>query len=313
VINNDAALAQDLGRLPVFVRVADTLSFRAAAQDLGLTAAAVSRTIQRLEESLGVRLFERSTRSVRLTAEGGRFVARCREALAQVRIGAREVAESRSAPTGTLVISASPILARLVVGRLGRFLLRHPAVRLDLRLTDRVVRFADDDVDVALRVGAPTDPSAVAHALVKTRWVTVASPAYVARRGAPRTPADLADHECLRFVPPRGKARPWVFVAQEETGIVTIATSLEVTSALDVDHGDVLVDAALADVGIAQVLYFMVEEHVRAGRLLEVLANAAAPGPTVHAVHPRRPLPRVRAFVDFLAEELGARRPRRAS
>lgn len=100
MINNDADLDQDLGRLPTLVRVADTLSFRAAALDLGVTPAAVSRTIQRLEERLGVRLFERSTRSVRLTAEGTRFVARCREALAQVRIGAGEIAESRSAPAG---------------------------------------------------------------------------------------------------------------------------------------------------------------------------------------------------------------------
>jgi len=311
VINNDAGLDQDLGRLPTLVRVADTLSFRAAALDLGVTPAAVSRTIQRLEERLGVRLFERSTRSVRLTAEGTRFVARCREALAQVRIGAGEIAESRSAPSGTLVVSASPILARLVVGRLGRFVLRHPGVRVDLRLTDRVVRFADDDVDVSLRVGAPSEPTVVAHALVKTRWVTAASPAYVARRGAPRTTAELAAHECVRFVPPRGGARPWVFLEGE--GVGAVAAPLEVSGALDVDHGDVLVDAALADVGIAQVLDFMVEEHLRAGRLVEVLADVAAPGPTVHAVHPRRPLPRVRAFVDFIGEELGARRTRRIS
>jgi len=313
MVNNEADLVDDLARLPTFVRVADTLSFRAAALDLGVTPAAVSRTIQRLEESLGVRLFERSTRSVRLTAEGSRFVLRCREALAQVRIGTSEISESRSAPSGTLVVSASPILARLVVGRLGRFLLRHPGVRVDLRLTDRVVRFADDDVEVALRVGAPSDPSVVAHVVVATRWVTIASPAYVGRRGAPRTTAELADHECLRFVQPRGGTRPWAFRAREHAGDGAAATTLVVTGPLDIDHGDVLVDAALADVGIAQVLDFMVEDHLRDGRLVEMLADSAAPGPTVHAVHPRRPLPRVRAFVDFLGEELGARRPRRIS
>jgi DNA-binding transcriptional LysR family regulator len=290
--------------LPAFLRVADQLSFRAAAIDLGVTPAAVSRTIQRLEARLGVRLFERTTRSVRLTAEGARFVARCREALAQIRIGTGEISESRSAPRGTLVVSASPILARLVVSRLARFFLRYPGVRVDLRFTDRVVRFADEDVDVALRVGTPEEPSLVAHLLAATRWVTLASPAYLARRGTPRSLADLSGHDCLRFVPPRGGARPWTFRPYDDGGDVSVTTTLEVTGALEVGHGDVLVDAALAELGIAQVLDFMVEDHLRAGRLVEVLEAAAAPGPTLHAVHPRRPLPRVRAFVEFLEEEL---------
>lgn len=305
MVNNQPELFDGVA---TFVRVADTLSFRAAAVELGVTPAAVSRTVRRLEERLGVKLFERTTRSVRLTADGSRFVTRCREALAQIRIGTGEIAEARSAPTGTLVVSASPILARLVVARVGRFLLRHPGVRVDLRLTDRVVKFADDDVEVALRIGAPSDPSVVAQVLAKTRWVTIASPTYVARRGAPRTIEELATHDCLRFVAPRGGPRPWTFRPYDDRGDVTVTTTIDVAGALDVDHGDVLVDAVLADVGIAQVLDFMVEDDLRAGRLVEVLASVAAPGPTVHAVHPRRPLPRVRAFVELLAEELRARR-----
>lgn len=292
MINNDGASPFD--GLPTFVRVADTLSFRAAAVALGVTPAAVSRSIQRLEERVGVRLFERTTRSVRLTAEGAAFAARCREALAQVRIGTGEIAESRAAPSGTLVVSASPIFARLVVPRLGRLLLRHPRVRIDLRLSDRVVRFADDEVEVALRVGAPSDPSVVAHVLARPRWVVVVSPAYVARRGAPRTVDDLAAHECLRFVPPRGRPRPFSFLGR----------SVDVASRLDVDHGDILVDAAIAGIGIAQVLDFMVEDHLEDGRLIEILGDVAADGPILHAVHPRRPLPRVRALVALLVEEL---------
>jgi LysR family transcriptional regulator, regulator for bpeEF and oprC len=295
MINNERAAAFD--GLPAFVAVADSLSFRSAAAALGVTPAAVSRTVQRLEDRLGVRLFERTTRSVRLTAEGALFAGRCREALAQVRIGAAELSESRSAPSGTLVVSASPILGRLVAPRLGRLLLRYPRVRVDLRFTDRVVRFADDEVEVALRVGAPNDSSLVAHVLSRPRWMTVASPAYLARRGAPRAVADLAAHECVRFVPPRGHARAWVFRGGD----------VAITSRLDVDHGDVLVDAALAGVGIAQVLDFMVQEHVAAGRLVEVLADAAEAGPVLHAVHPRKPLPRVRALVELLVEELRTR------
>ena len=299
MINNDD---DPFVGLPAFVRVAEELSFRSAAGRLGVTPAAVSRSIQRLEQRLGVKLFERTTRTVRLTAEGTRFAARCREALAQVTIGSRELQESRSTPRGTLVVSASPILASLVIRRLARFSQRHPLVRTDLRLTDKVVRFAEDDVDVALRVGEPSDPSVVAHRLASTRWVTVASPTYLARRGLPRDVASLAEHDCLRFVPPRGNPRGWTFRAAGDTTV-----TLAIASRLDVDQGDRLAAAALADVGIAQVLDFMVDDDLRAGRLVEILVDLAAPGPTVHAVHPRRPLPRVRAFVELLEEELRAR------
>ena len=110
-------------------------------------------------------------------------------------------------PRGTLIVSASPILAQVVARRLGSFLQRHPAVRVELRLSDSVIRFAEEDVELALRVGAPTNLSLVAHALTRTRWVTVASPAYLARRGVPVSTEDLASHDCLRFVPPRATPR----------------------------------------------------------------------------------------------------------
>jgi LysR family transcriptional regulator, regulator for bpeEF and oprC len=290
--------------VPVFLRVAEELSFRSAAARLGITPAAVSRTIQRLEKRLGVRLFERTTRTVRLTSEGVRYAARCREAVAQLAIGSAELQASRSTPRGTLVVSASPILAGLVVQRLARFTQRHPLVRTDLRLTDRLVRFAEDDVEVALRVGGASDASLVAHRLASTRWVTIASPSYLARRGTPRDVAALDHHDCLRFVPPRGTARAWTFHDADGTTVTRA-----VASTLDVDHGDLLVAAALAEAGIAQVLDFMVEGHLRARRLVEVLPNLAAPGPPIHAVHPPRPLPRVRAFVQLLADDLRARAP----
>jgi DNA-binding transcriptional LysR family regulator len=293
MINDEA---EPFAGVLAFVAVADALGFRAAAAKLGVTAAAVSRSVQRLEDRLGVRLVERTTRTVRLTPEGERYAMRCREAVAQMRLAEAEVQAALRAPQGTLTVSASPILARLVVPRLGRLLLRHPALRVELSFSDRLVRFSEESVDVALRVGDVADESLVARQLLRPDWVTVASPAYLARRPAPRTIDDLAHHECLRFVPPRGRPRAWRFASG----------AFEPKGPLDVDAGDALVAAALADVGVAQVLDFMVDDDLRAGRLVEVLANERSRGPAVQAVHPsgRRALPRVRAFVAFLAEEL---------
>ena len=279
-----------------FLRVADTLSFRRAAESLGVTAAAVSRTIRRLEERLAVRLLERTTRTVRLTAEGAQFAARCREAHAQLRIGETELSVARATPQGTLVVSASQILTPVVAPVLCRFLLRHPTLRGDLRFADRVVRFAQEDVDVALRVGDVVDQDVVAHVILRPRWVLVASPAYLARKGAPRSVSDLAAHACVRFTPPRGVHRPWVLDGED----------FSPRGPLDVDRGDALVTAALADAGIARVFDFMIASDLHEGRLLAVLPHVDAGASVVSAVHPasRRAVPRVRQFVTFLREEL---------
>jgi DNA-binding transcriptional LysR family regulator len=282
------------------VAVADTLGFRAAAERLGVTPAAVSRSVQRVEERLGVRLFVRTTRRVGLTREGERFAARCREAVAQMQLAREEVRSARAAPHGTLAVTASPILAALVSSRLARFVARNPAVRLELRLTDRIVDFAEGGVDVALRVGTVADEALVARVLAKPRWVTVASPVYLSRRGTPRDPEDLASHDCIRFLPARGKPRPWPF--RDHAGRTY---NVEIRGPLDVDHGDVLVEAATSDLGIAQVLDFMAADALKSGKLVEILEDAAARGPVIYAVHPSgAALPRVRAFVEFLVKDL---------
>jgi DNA-binding transcriptional LysR family regulator len=291
VINN-----QPFDGVVPFLVVADTSGFRAAADRLGVTAAAVSRAVRRLEEQLGVRLFERTTRRVRLTREGERFAARCREALAQVQLARDEAEEAQAAPRGTLTITASPILPRLVVPSLARFASRFPGVRTELRLTDRVVRFTDEDPpDVALRVGEVRDGSVVARLLVQPRWTTVASPGYLARRGVPRSVADLGAHDGVRYTT-RGRARSWAF----RSG------GFEAHGPLDVDMGEALVHAALGGIGIVQVLAFMVERELGDGRLVEILAADGVAGPPIHVVYPagRRLLPRVRAFVDFLVADL---------
>jgi DNA-binding transcriptional LysR family regulator len=287
--------------LTAIVAVAETLGFRAAAERLGVTPAAVSRAVGRVEQRLGARLFERTTRRVGLTREGERYAARCREALAQMNLAVEEVRAARAAPHGTLAVTASPIVAPLLSPRLARFAARHPQVRVELRLTDRLVAFAEGGIDVALRVGPLDDDALVARVVARPRWVTVASATYLARRGTPREPADLAMHDCLRWLPPHGKPRPWTFRDPDRGRSV----AFEPRGPLDVDHGDVLASAARGDLGVAQVLDFMVDDALREGRLVEVLAPWSAPGPKIQAVHPPgATLPRVRAFVEFLTSEL---------
>lgn len=284
-----------------FVHVAEEKSFRRAAARLGVTTAAVSKAVGKLEAELGVALLERTSRSVALTDEGAAFLERCRDALDAVRAGRELVAQARGTVAGRLRVTVSPILSRLLVGELGRLLLRHPRLTLELSVTDRLTRLVEEEIDVAIRSGELDDSSLVARVLHTPQWTTVASPAYLARRGTPRTIDELARHDRLVFLLPRGKPRPWTF--SEGT--------LDAPAVVQVDQGDLLVDGALAGLGVAQVLDFMVKAHVREGRLIEVLPELAAPGPTIHAVcSPRRKnIPRVRAFLDLLS---GMFAPRRA-
>ena len=158
---------------------------------------------------------------------------------------------------------------------------------------------------MALRIGELEDSSLVGQRLLRTRWVTLASPAYLARHGTPEHPDALVDHQCLKFILPRGTAREWVFRREPGGPTETVRTG----GTIDVDHGPALLELAAAGAGLCQVLDFMLDDRVRDGRLVEVLASHAAEGPPVHAlcVPGRQSVPRVRALLQLLVEEL---RPR---
>ena len=280
-----------------FVHTAHARSFRAAAEELGVTSAAVSKAVKRLEAELGVALLHRTTRRVALSEEGEAFLARCEDAIALVHSARSEAAAAARAPRGRLTVSLSHVLGPFVVDVLARFRRRHPGVTLELKLTDRRSRLVDERVDVALRLGTLPDSALVARRLWRTRWVTVASPTYLAAAAELRTPEDLRGHACIRFRSPRGKAVPWTFAGPDG------ATPLTVPAGLDVDHGGLIVRAAIADLGVAQVFDFMVADALADGRLVEVLGDHAAPGPDVHAltVAGQRKTPRVRVFLDYLS------------
>ena len=286
--------------IQAFVQVAEHRSFTAAARVLGLSPTAVSKSVVRLEASLGVRLLHRTSRRVSLTPEGEVYLSHCREALARLKAGEDELTRSTQVARGSVRVSLSFVFGRLVVNHLHRLLSRFPRLDVELSFADRTVDLAAEGVDVAVRIGDLPDSSLIARRIGAPRWATVASPSYLARTTEPRTVDELEEHACLRFARPTGRAAEWRFLgdAGEQPAVFRPGRGLVI------DHGDFLVTAAVAGLGIAQVFDFMVDDHLRRGELVEVLPHLAAPGPPVHAITlPRRQrVPKVRAFVDFIAE-----------
>ena len=294
-------LTDDLfaGVLPFFY-TAEERSFRRAAERLGVTPAAVSKAVLRLEERLGVKLLARTSRTVAPTPEGAAFQERCREAIASLEAGREAVSEARRQPRGTVHLSLPFILGRIVVPALPRLAARYPNLRFRLSMTDRLVGLVDDQVDVAIRIGELADSRLVSRRLRGSRWVTVAAPSYLARVGRPAHPSDLARHDGLMFVAPNGRPRAWTF-RDPRSGA---ATTVPVEPRLLLDHGDHLLAAAIAGLGVCQVLDFMITDPVADGRLVEVLGGHAAEGPPIHAlaVPERRRAANVRAVMAFLSD-----------
>jgi len=291
-----------------FVAVAEAGSFRAAAASLGVTPAAVSKAVARLEGRVGAQLLLRSTRRVSLSDEGRLFLGRCQAAIRAVEDGRGQLARSGDAVTGDVSLSTSFVFGRFLVQRVARLVSAHPALRLHLRFTDRQSELIGEGVDVAVRVGDLPDSSLVGRKLVDTRWVTVAAPAYLSQWGTPRSVDDLESHRAVRFRSPRGVAVPWSFQS---------ARAPDMHLSLDVDQGELLLDAALAGVGVCQVFSFMVVDQLESGELIEILHDQACPGPPVHALclPGQQRVPRVRAALDFLGEAFAeaatsAQRPR---
>lgn len=286
------------GVLPFF-HVAEEKSFRRAAVRLGVTPAAISKSVLRLEEELGVKLLARTSRSVVVTPEGTTFLARCRDAIASVTAGRELVSERGRQPHGEVTLTVPPVLSRLLVAGLPRLASRYPKLTTRFVVTDRVANLSDEGIDVAVRMGPLPESSLVARRLRGSRWVTLAAPSYVASHGLPASPRDLERFECIRFVAPDGRARDWTF-AEPKGGTSTI----KVDGRVLVDQGERLIDAAVAGLGVCQVLDLMVGPHVRDGRLVPLLASFAAEGPAITALaRPERSRsPNVRAVFAYLAE-----------
>jgi len=291
------------GVLP-FVAAAEAKSFRVAARKLGLTPSAVSKAITRLEARLGLRLLNRSSRSVSLTEEGEAFLRGCQDAVTSVRAAEEQVVQAQRAPRGRLSVSLPLILGKLVIlPALKRFCDRYPGLSVHASLTDRVSNLADENVDAAVRLGTLSDSRLSVRKLREVTWLTVAAPSYLGRRGTPHTPHELALHNCLKFVLPDGTLQEWTF-AEAGAEPATVATQ----GSLLCDHGEGLIEAACAGLGVFQAHDYSVAEPLAAGRLVQVLADFAAPGPPISLlVAPgKRASPKVRAFAEFMLHTLDA-------
>ncbi len=288
---------QDLRTLAIFVKVAERRSFVRAAADLGITQSGVSNAINRLEDQLGVRLLARTTRRVSLTDDGTAFFERCRQSLADLEEAVLVLKETRLKPTGRLRIDMPVSFGRLkVVPLLGPFQAQYPDLKLVVSFTDRYVDLIEEGIDVSVRFGVLQDSSLMARRLTQTQFRVVGAPSYLAKHGRPKTPDDLAEHNCLALTLRDSRlARDWRFA---HDGVESTLAK----GNMSFSDGAALCDATCAGYGLAQIHGYYIDNAVTAGNLEPVLEKFRSKIDPIWLVYPqtRHLSPKVRAFIDFM-------------
>jgi DNA-binding transcriptional LysR family regulator len=293
-----------LETLEIFAAVADATSFVKAARRLGKSPAAVTRAVAELEDRLGMRLFNRTTRAVALTDSGARTLDQARRALAEFAALESAAAGEQAAPRGLLTISAPEMFGRLhILPIVQDFMRDYPAIDVAMLMLNRMVSFVDEGVDLAVRIAHLPDSSLRAILVGEVRQVCCASPDYLAARGTPKSFADLADHDIVATSGQRTLPDRWQF----ESGKATI--SVPVHPRLVVNSVQAVLDAATAGGGIVRLLSYQCAEPEAQGRLVRLLDDPQQPPIPIHIVHPdgRNPPPKLRLFIDRAVEVLRAR------
>ena len=290
-----------LEAMNAFTKVVATRSYAEAGRRLGLTRSAVSKAVSELERSLGARLLDRTTRQVSPTEAGLAYYERCIAILAQVEETEAQISRLHDEPKGVLKINAPMSFGMMYLGAaVADFMARHGDLHVELTLDDRFIDPLAEGVDVTLRIGTLTDSSLIARRLAPARRVLVAAPDYIARHGAPRTPADLAQHRCLNY----GHA-----IAMQRWQLTDAGRSISVpiAAALSSNNGDILRASALKGNGITVLPTFMVGPDIRQGRLAVVLPDNPPTPLGIFALYaPNRYLAaKTRVFIDFLIERFG--------
>jgi len=289
-----------LSGVSVLAAVVDGGSFVKAAELIGLTDSGVSRAIARLETRLGVRLLDRTTRSVILTDEGRRFYEAVKPHLNAIEDAAIVASGAVSAVRGRLRIDIDPFFLPLVLaGRLGAFCERYPELAIEFVTRDHVGDLVSEGIDLAIRFGQPRLSTLVSRKLIEAPILTVASPRYLARHGKPGHPSDLARHRCLQFLDPHtGRPYDWAFIGDAET--IEVATS----GPLTFTDPKSMLEECIAGTGIAQVIGWGVGDLLAGGALVDVFPEWHGEHFPLFAFHPSRKHPpaKVRAFVEFCVE-----------
>jgi DNA-binding transcriptional LysR family regulator len=282
----------------IFVQVADTRSFVAAGRALGISASGVGKSISRLEQRLGVRLFHRSTRSVTLTVEGEIFLEHGRKILAGFQAAEADLSNSVSIPQGRLRVSL-PLISDPFVPILADFQLHFPLIELDLDFDNRMVDVIEDGYDAVIRSGELVDSRLNTRYLGRFQSVLVGAPEYFVQHGTPTCPSDLASHACIHFrLPHTGKLQPWDLRAESGDGVPNLPVKLICNT------NEARVGFALKGVGIAYMSDFTVREAIADGTLVTVLDNYTIEPNTLHLLWPsgHNIAPKLRAFIDYMSE-----------
>lgn len=289
----DWTAMKGLQQLLAFTETAKRGSFAAAARELGTSSSTLAKAVSRLEASLAVKLFHRTTRQVSLTTDGERLFHRCQRVLAEVEDLHVEAAGARMEPTGTLRIDMPIVFGReVLLPLLGTLLDKHPDLQLDVRLQDGYADPVKEGLDLVVRVGDLRDSSLVARRFASQLLVLCAAPAYLERHGTPRTIEQLSGHHGVMFrLPSTGKHRPWQLRSRGQP------VTLHPPSRVAVNDGDGIVQAMRAGLGVAQVPHYFVERLVAAGEVVELLPSCRPAPMPISAVMPSGRLvpPRVRA------------------
>lgn len=293
-------MASDLNALQVFAKVVQGSSFTSAARALGMPKSTVSQRVAELEARLGVRMLQRTTRRLGLTDAGRIYYDRCAEILAAIEHADRAVTSMQESPRGLLRMTV-PASTQFLGPVFSDFLARNTGIQLDVSFTDRVVDLVEESFDLAIRVGALSDSTLVARNLGAVQFVLVASPRYLKKRGRPRSPAELAKHDCL-VLSVGAQSRVWRLTQGDDAQEVVLSPKL---SANDLD---VVQTSALDGIGVARLPAFRCIEDLRAKHLERVLLTWSLPPQPVHAVYPsgRHLSPKVKAMIEHLQQRAPA-------
>lgn len=290
-------MEQDLNDVLVFARVVEEGSFTGAANALGLPKSTVSRRISRLEDHLGVRLLQRTTRKLSLTDAGRLYFDRSVRIVAELEDAERAVSEMQEIPRGRLRVTAPVEMGERVWRMVFSFMKQYPEVQLDLDLTNRYINLVEEGYDVAIRGGSLSDSSLIARKLDDSVFTLVASPDYLARHGEPTSPEDLKDHDCILF---SSRTAQTTWHLRDEGG----QKKVRVKGRLAINHLELVKKAAIEGFGIAMLPDLFLETAIASGQLKPLFCGKGPKASGLYVVYPstRHLAPKVRTFVDFLLE-----------